>query len=175
VSCRSGGGSSGGGGSSTSSAHRVGGRLQRALPPHPTNPQPPTPPRYHLPKRLVMRMAVNQAIDSCVGIVPFFGDMFDVYFKGGRSFDTHTPHDAATASPRSDLMSSNLIDHMFLDRLPFCLLLLLHPHTTTANKRNMKLLEAHLEKPGKAKRADTCYLFWVFFIVSANHLCWLRR
>lgn len=40
--------------------------------------------RYHLPKRLVMRMACNQAIDACAGVVPFLGDVFDVGFKANR-------------------------------------------------------------------------------------------
>lgn len=34
--------------------------------------------KYHLPKRLVLRMLMNQAIDSVVGIVPFVGDIFDI-------------------------------------------------------------------------------------------------
>jgi hypothetical protein len=33
--------------------------------------------RYQLPKRLVAHMAVNQAVDACVGVVPFLGDLFD--------------------------------------------------------------------------------------------------
>lgn len=33
--------------------------------------------KYNLPKRLVLHMLVNQAIDSCFGIIPFFGDIFD--------------------------------------------------------------------------------------------------
>ena len=28
-----------------------------------------------------MRMAMNQAIDACAGVVPFIGDMFDASFK----------------------------------------------------------------------------------------------
>ena len=43
--------------------------------------RPPSLSRYHLPKRLVMRMAMNQAIDACAGVVPFLGDMFDASFK----------------------------------------------------------------------------------------------
>jgi hypothetical protein len=31
----------------------------------------------------------------------------------------------------------------------------------------MQLLEDHLQKPAQAKRADACYLFWVFFIVAS--------
>lgn len=37
--------------------------------------------KFHLPKRLVVHMLINQAIDSVVGIVPFVGDIFDVGFK----------------------------------------------------------------------------------------------
>lgn len=37
--------------------------------------------QYQLPKRLVAHMAVNQAIDACVGVVPFFGDLFDFGYK----------------------------------------------------------------------------------------------
>jgi hypothetical protein len=33
--------------------------------------------KYNMPKRLVLRMLINQAIDSCVGVVPFLGDIFD--------------------------------------------------------------------------------------------------
>ena len=71
--------------------------------------------RYNLPKRLVCRMALNQAIDACAGVVPFVGDVFDVGFK--------------------------------------------------ANRRNLLLLQAHLQKPRQAKRADGCFLFGVFFTV----------
>jgi hypothetical protein len=31
--------------------------------------------------------------------------------------------------------------------------------------RNLRLLEAHLATPGKAKRADACYLGWMFFLI----------
>lgn len=34
--------------------------------------------KYNLPKRLVLHMLVNQAIDSCVGVVPLLGDIFDI-------------------------------------------------------------------------------------------------
>ncbi|WIA32458.1 hypothetical protein OEZ86_003279 [Tetradesmus obliquus] len=37
--------------------------------------------KYNMPKRLVLRMLVNQAIDSVVGVVPFLGDIFDFGFK----------------------------------------------------------------------------------------------
>jgi hypothetical protein len=37
--------------------------------------------KFNMPKRLVVRMLANQAIDSCVGIVPFLGDIFDIGFK----------------------------------------------------------------------------------------------
>lgn len=37
--------------------------------------------KYHMPKRLVLRMMVNQAIDSAIGIIPFVGDIFDIGFK----------------------------------------------------------------------------------------------
>jgi hypothetical protein len=33
--------------------------------------------KYNMPKRLVLRMLINQAIDSCVGVIPFLGDLFD--------------------------------------------------------------------------------------------------
>ena len=39
--------------------------------------RPPIAARFHMPRRLVAHMAVNQAIDCCVGIVPFLGDIFD--------------------------------------------------------------------------------------------------
>ncbi|KAI8465535.1 MAG: hypothetical protein J3K34DRAFT_84700 [Monoraphidium minutum] len=71
--------------------------------------------KYHLPKRLVAHMAVNQAVDCCVGVVPFLGDLFDFGYK--------------------------------------------------ANYRNMMLIEDHLKQPAKAKRADSCFLFGVFFLV----------
>jgi hypothetical protein len=38
--------------------------------------------KYNMPKRLVLRMLINQAIDSCVGVVPFLGDLFD-FGEGG--------------------------------------------------------------------------------------------
>jgi hypothetical protein len=34
-----------------------------------------------------------------------------------------------------------------------------------ANTRNMKLLQDHLEHPKQATRADTCFLFGLFFLV----------
>jgi hypothetical protein len=37
--------------------------------------------KYHLPKRLVLRMMANQCLDMVVGIIPFFGDIFDVVHK----------------------------------------------------------------------------------------------
>lgn len=37
--------------------------------------------KYNLPKRLVLRMMVNQAIDTCIGVIPFIGDLFDFGFK----------------------------------------------------------------------------------------------
>lgn len=40
--------------------------------------------KYNMPKRLVLHMMVNQAIDSAIGIIPFIGDIFDFGFKVGR-------------------------------------------------------------------------------------------
>lgn len=37
--------------------------------------------KYNMPKRLVLRMMLNQAIDSAVGVIPFIGDIFDFGFK----------------------------------------------------------------------------------------------
>jgi hypothetical protein len=37
--------------------------------------------KYNMPKRLVLRMMANQAIDSCIGVIPFLGDLFDFGFK----------------------------------------------------------------------------------------------
>lgn len=31
--------------------------------------------------RQVLRMMANQAIDTCVGVIPFLGDIFDFGFK----------------------------------------------------------------------------------------------
>jgi hypothetical protein len=39
--------------------------------------------KYNMPKRLVLRMMANQAIDTCVGVIPFLGDIFDFGFKVG--------------------------------------------------------------------------------------------
>lgn len=39
--------------------------------------------KYNMPKRLVVRMMINQAIDSCIGVIPFVGDLFDFGFKVG--------------------------------------------------------------------------------------------
>ena len=53
-------------------------RLLHLRPPADRGPRQPRPARrYRLPKRLVAHMAVNQAIDACVGVVPFLGDIFD--------------------------------------------------------------------------------------------------
>jgi hypothetical protein len=46
--------------------------------------------KFNMPKRLVVRMLANQAIDSVCGIVPFVGDIFDIGYKvrkkgGGRA------------------------------------------------------------------------------------------
>lgn len=37
-----------------------------------------------------------------------------------------------------------------------------------ANFRNMQLIEDHLKQPAKAKRADTCFLFGIFFLVRGS-------
>ena len=37
--------------------------------------------RYQVPKPIAARMAANVLLDTCVGIVPFAGDAFDVFFK----------------------------------------------------------------------------------------------
>jgi len=37
--------------------------------------------RYGVPKITILRMAMNIAIDYLVGVIPFFGDMFDFFWK----------------------------------------------------------------------------------------------
>ena len=37
-----------------------------------------------------------------------------------------------------------------------------------ANTRNLKLLDAHLSQPRAARRADTCFLCGVFFVVGGQ-------
>jgi hypothetical protein len=37
--------------------------------------------KYNLPKRLVLRMLINQGIDSTIGLIPFIGDIFDAAHK----------------------------------------------------------------------------------------------
>ncbi|KAF6261326.1 hypothetical protein COO60DRAFT_793930 [Scenedesmus sp. NREL 46B-D3] len=52
--------------------------------------------KYNMPKRLVLRMLVNQTIDSCVGVIPFVGDLFDFAFKANarnmRLLQEHLEH-----------------------------------------------------------------------------------
>lgn len=40
--------------------------------------------RMGVPKATVVRMMVNVAIDSAVGAIPFFGDVFDFAFKANQ-------------------------------------------------------------------------------------------
>ena len=37
--------------------------------------------KYNMPKRLVMRMLINQGIDSTIGMIPLIGSIFDFGFK----------------------------------------------------------------------------------------------
>ncbi|MCS6873247.1 MAG: DUF4112 domain-containing protein [Pyrinomonadaceae bacterium] len=37
--------------------------------------------RYGVPKITILRMAINIAIDYLAGIIPFFGDIFDFFWK----------------------------------------------------------------------------------------------
>ena len=37
-----------------------------------------------MPRSLIAKMIVNIGLDTLVGSVPLFGDVFDVYFKSNR-------------------------------------------------------------------------------------------
>lgn len=60
----------------------------------------------------------------------------------------------------------NPIDHARQPRARLTTPYLAHPTHPSfkANRRNMKLLEAHLEQPRAARRADSCFLCGVFLI-----------
>jgi hypothetical protein len=40
--------------------------------------------RFHLPKIVIVRMAINTGVDFVVGLLPFVGDLVDFGFKGNR-------------------------------------------------------------------------------------------
>jgi hypothetical protein len=40
--------------------------------------------RYRVPKITIMRMALNLALDYLVGSLPFFGDLFDAWWKSNQ-------------------------------------------------------------------------------------------
>jgi hypothetical protein len=54
--------------------------------------------KYNMPKRLVLRMMANQAIDTCVGVIPFLGDIFDFGFKVSAGGTTRLVLPASAAS-----------------------------------------------------------------------------
>lgn len=65
--------------------------------------------KYNMPKRLVARMMVNQAIDSCIGVIPFIGDIFDIGFKVSPGMALLTIHPTSISTgvgPRAPVPES---------------------------------------------------------------------
>lgn len=72
--------------------------------------------RYGVPRMTMARMGVNTAIDWIVGIIPFAGDVFDVYWKANqrnvallRRHLQHTPEERRKASRGDTLFVFGMI------------------------------------------------------------------
>jgi Domain of unknown function (DUF4112) len=77
--------------------------------------------RYGVPRATLTRMAFNIAVDTTVGAIPFFGDVFDVYWKANvmnvallRRHVLATPDEQRTARRKDTLFIFGLIAGLVL-------------------------------------------------------------
>jgi len=59
--------------------------------------------RQGLPRVVLARMILNVLVNAGVGVVPFVGDLFSVWFRSNeRNYDLHRKHAGARTSTKSD-------------------------------------------------------------------------